>query len=694
MATVTVGTTPVELDDGSHASVYVGNTGQVRATLTIGSRTEVFDPGFSRRIDTGGLAVMAATALGTTTLAVDTTGTAPTPGTGVDQGDLDAAVAALDADIQDRLVKTSNLSDLGNITTARTNMGLGTAATRNVGTGAGQVAAGDDSRITGAAQASDMTTALAAKAPLASPTFTGTVTVPAGSGATDAARYGQMPKYPDGTTVATTVPRAAWVDVRDHGAVGDGATDDTAALRAAYAATPTGGLLFFPPGLTFMCKADSTFAPVITASKKITFYSTSCGATLKLLAAAPNGSRMIQVSTADVLVEGLTFDTNGISSATCVYAASCSYLTVRGNRFTDPGSGALCINNAVTDCLFESNLVTGRGYGVLVNDQPGNTRLRFLNNTFRGNASGADAIEVNGSSNDHVDVSAIGNTISGYPGANPSTGFGIAFARVVGGVIAGNVVMDCGRNGIHIEALARNISVTGNFVKGCNHAGIEVQGESGKTCRNITIVGNVVEDCAKVPSVNLGRGGIELGSSTGAPFTGAGAADCIVANNLVNGCQGAGIYCFSLTNSIVQGNVIKNTYGVSSDTTNAINNTGIHMISSTNTVVCFNNLLDDQGTHTQYYPLFYYGGATGTTSFGNRTTNNLGGVTDLTTGVSKSFEAGGSLRTDGGSGRIGFYGTTPVTKPSVTGSRGGNAALDSLLTQLAALGLLTNSTSA
>lgn len=45
-----------------------------------------------------------------------------------------------------------------------------------------------------------------------------------------------------------------------------------------------------------------------------------------------------------------------------------------------------------------------------------------------------------------------------------------------------------------------------------------------------------------------------------------------------------------------------------------------------------------------------------------------------------------------GSAALGFYGTSPIAKPSVTGSRGGNAALASLLTQLAALGLITDST--
>ncbi|MGW1609399.1 hypothetical protein ACWCQZ_08375 [Streptomyces sp. NPDC002285] len=43
---------------------------------------------------------------------------------------------------------------------------------------------------------------------------------------------------------------------------------------------------------------------------------------------------------------------------------------------------------------------------------------------------------------------------------------------------------------------------------------------------------------------------------------------------------------------------------------------------------------------------------------------------------------------------LGFYGATATTKPVVTGSRGGNAALASLLTALATLGLVTDSTTA
>lgn len=45
------------------------------------------------------------------------------------------------------------------------------------------------------------------------------------------------------------------------------------------------------------------------------------------------------------------------------------------------------------------------------------------------------------------------------------------------------------------------------------------------------------------------------------------------------------------------------------------------------------------------------------------------------------------------SGNVGFNGTAPIAKPTVTGSRGGNAALASLLTALANYGLITDGTS-
>lgn len=45
-----------------------------------------------------------------------------------------------------------------------------------------------------------------------------------------------------------------------------------------------------------------------------------------------------------------------------------------------------------------------------------------------------------------------------------------------------------------------------------------------------------------------------------------------------------------------------------------------------------------------------------------------------------------------GDAQLGFFNTAPIVKPTITGSKGGNAALTSLLTQLSNLGLITDST--
>lgn len=138
MATVTVGTTPVQLDDGTSLVVHVGNTGHVPVTLTgpadLGGG-RVLQPFSSTDVRPRSVALVAATTTGTTSLAVSTVD--PSPGTGGGGGG--------SGDFADRLL--SNLADL---VAARLNLGLGSAAQLNVGTTNGTVASGGDARFTDA----------------------------------------------------------------------------------------------------------------------------------------------------------------------------------------------------------------------------------------------------------------------------------------------------------------------------------------------------------------------------------------------------------------------------------------------------------------------------------------------------------------------------------------------------------------
>lgn len=164
--TVTVGTTPTSLDDGSATRLEVGNTGAIAAHIEIGPFAETIPPNGSRTYRPAGVAVVAYTLTGTTTLAVDTGGRAPGGGSVEVTGGADRTL--------------SNLTD---VPAARGNLGLGSAATRSVGTGAGSVAAGDDERLTGAAQKAanltDLTNPAAARTALG---LGGAALLPVGTG--------------------------------------------------------------------------------------------------------------------------------------------------------------------------------------------------------------------------------------------------------------------------------------------------------------------------------------------------------------------------------------------------------------------------------------------------------------------------------------------------------------------------------
>lgn len=85
------------------------------------------------------------------------------------------------------------------------------------------------------------------------------------------------------------------------------------------------------------------------------------------------------------------------------------------------------------------------------------------------------------------------------------------------------------------------------------------------------------------------------------------------------------------------------------------------------------------------------------TNIGIRSAMNTPGTFISHTGTAAArfggeVEIDGALNHDGST--AGFLGAAPVARPNITGSRGGNAALASLLTGLANLGLVTDSTTA
>lgn len=110
----------------------------------------------------------------------------------------------------------------------------------------------------------------------------------------------------------------------------------------------------------------------------------------------------------------------------------------------------------------------------------------------------------------------------------------------------------------------------------------------------------------------------------------------------------------------------------------------------------------DAGTVKNYLWLSGSLGTTSTTTTPTVTSTGAGafGLERTDTELSLATAAAGTNQTIvrglrmGTAGQLGFFGGSPAAKPTVTGAKGSNAALASLLTALAGLGLLTDSSSA
>ncbi len=155
----------------------------------------------------------------------------------------DVTQEELDAVADAALAKAANLSDVANAATARTNIGLGNVSNTSDA----------NKPVSTATQ-----TALDLKAPLASPTFTGTV-----AGVTKAmVGLGNVANTAPADLPVSTAQQTALdlkanladlhynVKAAAYGATGDGTTNDRAAIQAAIdaASTAGGGTVHFPAG--------------------------------------------------------------------------------------------------------------------------------------------------------------------------------------------------------------------------------------------------------------------------------------------------------------------------------------------------------------------------------------------------------------------------------------------------------------
>jgi hypothetical protein len=281
-------------------------------------------------------------------------------------------------------------------------------------------------------------------------------------------------------------------NIRDYGAVGDGATDDNAAIIAALtAASAVSGEVIVPPGMFIFTQ--------IPVPSNVRFVGR--GGTLKfkdgtaVSSAASYYPIVIGPTESNVVLDSLVIDGNGANntSFTVCDAISASGDNIRVQNCTitnPPDSGITWSKNTNSAC--EGNRISGAtDCGIYINDGDG-TAL-------------------------HESI-VRGNRITGCAFS------GIAAKRISQRtIISDNVIYDCG-NGITLEEASTttdygtNLTIANNRMRRIGHinaaaakCGVNIRGS-----RWVQVIGNRVEDV-------IGRGILVEGCT-----------DCTVMGNIIN----------------------------------------------------------------------------------------------------------------------------------------------------------------
>ena len=340
-----------------------------------------------------------------------------------------------------------------------------------------------------------------------------------------ATTWGDIATWGGGATDGAETISAFQRNVKDYGALGNGSTNDAAAITAAITAAGANGTVVWPTG-TY--KINSTIAALTgqkwlaTGNAKIT--------------TATNGISMVAV-VANTTFDGLWIDSTAtVGHAGLDWTTGAGGVTVRNCKFT--GMYQQCINMNATglvNTVIADNLFDGTNYCVLTNSTATDLRnLRITNNTIINGY--ADGIELNHptasaySKAKYVTITGNYVSVSNSDAINGGFGIGIAGASYV--TITGNTIVGCSQQGIHFENYTRDLTITGNtLIDNCVWAGAgtfaTIYGLEGK---NITITGNVIR--------NTGRGGngIEFGWDASNAVH-----DATIANNVITASANDGI---------------------------------------------------------------------------------------------------------------------------------------------------------
>jgi len=263
----------------------------------------------------------------------------------------------------------------------------------------------------------------------------------------------------DGTILAldTLAGRLIYSDVapatvKTFGAKGDDVANDSVAITTA-SDVGVGSDVDFPPGIYRVDNVQLGSTNLRAALGSVT---------IKLFGAS---TAAFAVKNDNVTISGFVFDLDNTANAQAIISAGGSNVTIKNNKFTNH-TMALHINAAGSNYRFTDNYVEGGAYGVLVNQNANGSGLDVSHNTFDGLSltTNRDAVEINLPTGSYPYITISNNIIRNYDAGSASSGFGIGGDSPQHMTITGNVIDNCGYQGIHLEDDAKYITISNNVI--------------------------------------------------------------------------------------------------------------------------------------------------------------------------------------------------------------------------------------
>jgi len=299
------------------------------------------------------------------------------------------------------------------------------------------------------------------------------------SAATDAEQVSYVPPFTGGVATNVELKLAQTVSVKDFGAVGNGAADDTTAFQAAL---DSGAYGIYVPNGTYIVNG-------VTGSDVYLFGS----GTIKKKAATK--SEMISLTGTNV-VEGITLDYDWTNAAqTLPYFANISLrqnqgsITVRNCKFIRSFASALYVGGA-TLMLSDSSFSEGAPHN---NQSGGNERITSYVDIQADLLTDGQFVEITGNSFVGPSLSAANlhlNTTGIFLNAQALDGVRYKSVNIVG-----NTLIACSQNAgagnvtgaIDTYDGVENLVISGNTIRLFSYAGLKIQNSS-----NFAVTGNII----------------------------------------------------------------------------------------------------------------------------------------------------------------------------------------------------------